>query len=302
MRSPYDVLGVATTATAAEIRSAYRRLAKKNHPDVNPDKPNAAEEFAAISSANALLSDSEKRTRFDRGEIDASGAEAPPQRPYWRDFSGGKQGAGHGDAGFQQDDIEEMLRQAMGGSGRQGGNQGRTRRPMRGEDAKYTLTVGFMEAALGTVRRITLPDGRTLDVTIPPGHRDGQMLRLRSQGQPGFGGGPQGDALIEIGVAAHRFFRRDGDDITLDLPVTLHEAILGARIEVPTLTGPVTLTIPPRSGPGTRLRLRGRGIAGGHQFVVLAIVLPQESEPALEEFLRDWQPEHPQNPRQDMVP
>ena len=291
MRSPYDILGIAPAATANEIRSAYRRMAKKNHPDVNPNKPNAADEFAAISLAYALLSDTEKRARFDRGEIDASGAEAAP-RGHWR------HPGGPGQQGFQPDDIEELLRQAMGGAGR--GN--RRNRPTRGEDTKYTLAVSFMDAALGTIRRITLPDGKTLDVTIPPGHRDGQVLRLRAQGHPGFGGGPQGDALIEISVAPHRFFRRDGNDILLDLPVTLQEAILGARVAVPTLTGPVTLTIPPRSGPGTSLRLRDRGIAGGHQFVVLNVVLPQNEEPALAAFLRDWQPDHPQDPRADMAP
>ena len=308
MRNPYDILGVAPSASADEIRSAYRRLAKKNHPDVNPGKKNAAEEFAAISAAYALLSDTDKRARFDRGEIDASGAEVQPQRTYWRDFSGGGPAPGShgGDTGFDPEDLEELLRQAMGGAG--GARRGRTGGAqgggfaMRGEDARYTLTVSFMDAALGTKRRITLPDGKSLDVTIPAGHRDGQVLRLRGQGHPGIGGGPPGDALIEIGVAPHRFFRRDGDDIVLDLPVTLPEAILGGRIEVPTLSGKVSLTIPPRSGPGTRLRLRGRGIGAGHLFVVLRIVLPDQPEPALEDFLRTWQPEHPQDPRRDMVP
>ena len=284
MPSPYETLGVARSASPDDIRKAYRRLAKQKHPDTNPGNKNAAAEFAAISSAHALLSDTEKRARFDRGEIDATGAEAAPRGPP------------RGQHGFQPDDIEELFRHAMGGSGRA------RNRPMRGEDAKYTLGVSFMDAALGTIRRITLPDGKTLDVTIPPGHRDGQVLRLRAQGHPGFGGGPQGDALIEISVAPHRFFRRDGNDILLDLPVTLQEAILGARVAVPTLTGPVTLTIPPRSGPGTSLRLRDRGIAGGHQFVVLNVVLPQNEEPALAAFLRDWQPDHPQDPRADMAP
>jgi DnaJ-class molecular chaperone len=299
MRNPYDILGVAPTASADEIRSAYRRLAKKNHPDVNPGRKNAAEEFAAISAAYALLSDTDKRARFDRGEIDASGAEVQPQRTYWRDFSGG--GARPGDSNLDPDDFEELLRQAMGGAGRRG-RGGAHGFALRGEDARYTLTVSFMDAALGTKRRITLPDGKSLDVTIPAGHRDGQVLRLRGQGHPGIGGGPPGDALIEVGVAPHRFFRREGDDIVLDLPVTLQEAILGGRIEVPTLSGKVSLTIPPRSGPGTRLRLRGRGIGAGHLFVVLRIVLPDQPEPALEDFLRTWQPEHPQDPRRDMVP
>ena len=291
MKSPYDILGVPPSASADDIRRAYRRLAKSNHPDTNPDKKDAAATFAAISSAHALLSDTEKRARFDRGEIDGAGADIQRPRPGWHDFSGGGRGAG----GFDPNDIEEMLRQA--GGGRRRGDF-----KIRGEDARYTLAVAFMDAALGTIRRITLPDGRSLDVTIPAGHGDGQALRLRGQGQPGFGGGPPGDALIEIAVAPHRFFRREDNDIILDLPVTLPEAILGARIEVPTLTGTVALSIPPHSGPGTRLRLRGRGIGAGHQFVVLSIVLPQQAEPALEEFLRSWTPDHPQHPRQDMLP
>lgn len=291
MKSPYDILGVAPTASAGDIRRAYRRLAKANHPDTNPDKKDAAATFAAISSANTLLTDTEKRARFDRGEIDATGADIQRPRPGWHDFSAG----GRQPGGFDPNDIEEMLRQ--GGGGRRRGDF-----KIRGEDARYSLPVAFMDAALGTIRRITLPDGRSLDVTIPAGHRDGQALRLRGQGQPGFGGGPAGDALIEITVAPHRFFRRDGDDIILDLPVTLQEAILGARIEVPTLTGTVALSIPPRSGPGTRLRLRGRGIGAGHQFVLLSVVLPQDSEPALEEFLRGWTPDNPQDPRMDMLP
>jgi len=301
MRNPYEILGIAPTATASEIRSAYRRLAKQKHPDTNPTNKNAADEFAAISSANTLLSDPEKRARFDRGEIDATGAETAPPRSQRRGRTSSAQ-----QAGFEPEDLEEMLRRAMGGApgGTQGGTRGgQSRRTgIRGDDVGYTLTIPFMEAALGTKRRITLPDGKSLDVTIPPGHRDGQVLRLRGQGLPGFGGAPAGDALIEIGVAPHRFFRREADDILLDLPVTIQEAILGARLEVPTLTGPVTLTIPPRSGPGTRLRLRGRGINAGHQFVVLTIVLPQQEEPALEEFLRTWQPAHPQDPRKDLIP
>jgi len=295
MRSPYDILGVAPAASVDEIRSAYRRLAKKHHPDINPGNKDAAKEFAEISTANALLSDPDKRARFDRGEIDASGTEVAPQRPYYRDFSGGAGQGRYAAGGFDPGDLEELLRRATRG--------GRAESfAMRGADAQYTLTVSFMDAAGGTVRRIGLPDGRTLDVTIPAGHRDGQVLRLRGQGAPGIGGGPPGDALIEIVVAPHRFFRREGDDIVLDLPVTLQEAVLGASVEVATISGPVTLKVPPHSGQGTRLRLRGRGIAAGHQFVVLSVVLPKEGEPALEAFLHDWQPAHPQDPRKDMVP
>ncbi len=291
-RSPYDILGVPKSATPDEIRTAYRRLAKKHHPDANPDKPDAAETFSAISSAYALLSDTEKRARFDRGEIDATGAEA---RPQWRDFNQGR-GA---DQGFAAEDLEDLLRQAMGAHA---GARSRQGFATRGEDARYTLAVTFMDAALGTKRRITLPDGKSLDVAIPPGHQSGQVLRLRGQGHPGRGGAQAGDALIEVSVTPHKFFRRDGDDIHMDLPVTLQEAILGAKVEVPTLTGTVALAIPPRSGPGTRLRLRNRGLNGGHQYVTLTIALPTEPEPALEEFLRSWAPDHPQDPRKSLEP
>lgn len=289
-KSPYDTLGVAPSASAEEIRSAYRRLAKKHHPDANPGKPDAAERFAAISSAYAILSDPEKRIRFDRGEIDAAGNEAP-RHPRWNDF-----GQGTRDQGFAAEDLEELLRQAMGAHANARARQGFQ---SRGEDARYSLAVSFMEAALGTKRRITLPDGKSLDVTIPPAHQNGQVLRLRGQGHPG---SPPGDALIEVSVTPHKFFRREGDDIHLDLPVTLQEAVLGARVEVPTLTGKVALAIPPRSGLGTRLRLRNRGLNGGHQYVTLAIALPAEPEPALEEFLRTWQPDHPHDPRRDLEP
>ncbi len=302
MRSPYDILGVTPSASAEEIRSAYRRLAKKHHPDINPGKKDAAEAFAEISAAYSLLSDPDKRGRFDRGEIDASGAEVPPQRPFYRDFSGDAGQGRYAGGGFDPADLEELLRRATGGGGRRGGGGRAEGFAMRGADSQYTLTVSFMDAARGTVRRITLPDGRTLDVTIPAGHRDGQVLRLRGQGSPGIGGGPPGDALIEVGVAPHRFFRREGDDIVLDLPVTLQEAVLGASVEVPTISGAVALKIPPHSGQGTRLRLRGRGIGGGHQFVVLNVVLPTQDDPALEDFLRDWQPAHPLDPRKGMVP
>lgn len=277
MKSPYEILGVARTATPEQIRTAYRRLAKTSHPDTNPDKPDAAEEFAAISAAHALLSDPEKRARYDRGEIDATGAQS---RPSWRDFVDDPHSQGFGG------NFDDLLHQAMGG--------GRRR---RGADVSYTATIPFLDAANGTTRRLTLPDGQALDLAIPPGTESGQVLRLRGRGHPGPAGTPPGDALVTVTVTPHRHFRRDGQDILLDLPVTLPEAVLGARIEVPTITGKVTLAIPPNSGPGTRLRLRGRGIAGGHQFVILALALPPGGDPALAEFLRQWQPAQPHDPR-----
>src|ERR1700761_275019 len=222
MRDPYEVLGVQKTDSDAAIRSAYRKLAKRHHPDVNPGKPEAAERFKEISAAYDLVGDKEKRARYDRGEIDASGNEVPPQRPFYRDFG---DAAGREkyrtDAGIDPEDLESILSQAFGG--RTAGGGGR-RFSMRGQDAHYQLTLDFLDAVNGTTRRVTLPDGRTLDVKIPAGVNDGQIIRLKGQGMPGIGDGAPGDALVEITVAPHPLFRRDGDDIVVELPVTLQEA------------------------------------------------------------------------------
>lgn len=295
MQDPYEVLGVKREATDGQIRSAYRKLAKLHHPDLNPGKKGSEDRFKAISAAYSLLSDAEKRARFDRGEIDASGAEKAPERPFYHDFAdqpgGGKYRAG---PTFDPDDLSSIFGQAFGARSGRGFDA-------RGPDAHYTLSVGFLEAANGAVRRLTLPDGRTLDVTIPAGLQSGQALRLSGKGMPGFGNGPPGDALIEVSVEPHPQFRRDGNDILLDLPVTLQEAVLGAKVEVPTIKGPVKLQIPPNSTGGAKLRLKGRGIAGGNQYVELKIALPTEGEPELESFLKTWTPRHPFNPRKGMV-
>ena len=292
-KDPYEVLGVKRDADEAAIRAAYRKLAKRHHPDLNPGNNEAAERFKDINAANDILSDPEKRGRFDRGEIDAAGNETP-RGPTWRDFA---EAAGRekyqGQSGFSPDDLSDILGAAFGarGGARGGGFA------MRGADAQYTLTVGFVDAANGTTRRVTLPDGRTLDVRIPPGVRDGHILRLKGQGYPGHGDGPAGDALVEVAVAPHGFFRREGDDIVLDLPVTLQEAVLGTSLEVPTIKGRVRLTIPPGSGTGTRLRLRGRGVHHGHQYVDLRVVMPPGDEPELASFLKTWRPTHAVDPR-----
>jgi DnaJ-class molecular chaperone len=295
MDDPYKILGVERGASEDEIRTAYRRLAKQHHPDLNPGKKEAEEKFKRISAANALLSDAEKRARFDRGEIDAMGNERPPERPFYRGFGdAGDRSKYRAEDAFGADDWESIFGQAFGDRMRRGGKS-------RGSDVRYALTVDFLEAANGAKRRVTLPDGRVLDVTIPPGLEDEQVLRLRGQGMAGPGGGPAGDALIEVSVAPHGLFRRDGKDLIIDLPVTLAEAVLGARVEVPTIKGSVYLTIPPNSNSGTRLRLKERGIAGGHQFVDLKIVLPPEPEPELTEFLKSWTPAHPFDPRKGML-
>jgi DnaJ-class molecular chaperone len=299
MRDPYEVLGVQKTDSDAAIRSAYRKLAKRYHPDVNPGKSEAAERFKEISAAYDLLGDKDKRVRYDRGEIDAAGNEVPPQRPFYRDFgdAAGRQKY-HADAGIDPEDLESIFAQAFGA---RSGTAGGRRFSMRGRDAQYQLTLDFLDAVNGATRRITLPDGRTLDVRIPAGVADGQVIRLKGQGMPGIGDGPPGDALVEVAVAPHPLFRREGDDIIVQLPVTLQEAVLGTTLEVPTIKGQVRLTIPANSGEGTRLRLRGRGIHGrGHQYVELHPVLPPGDEPELAEFLRNWRPRHPSNPRAGM--
>jgi DnaJ-class molecular chaperone len=290
MDDPYETLGVGRDASEAAIRAAYRRLAKRHHPDLNPDKPDALVKFQALNAANDILSDPEKRARFDRGEIGADGHERPPERRYYHETAGA---AGRYGAQTQpdMDDLSSIFGAAFAERFAHGSFSA------DGPDMQYSLTVDFLDAANGAVRRLTLPDGRVLDVTIPPGLRDGHVLRLRRQGAPGRQGGQPGDALVEISVAPHPHFRRDGDDILLDLPVTLQEAVLGASIEVPTLTGPVRLTIPPNSRTGTRLRLPGRGIGSGHQLVTLQLVLPPSPEPALAEFLKTWRPEHVFDPR-----
>ncbi len=307
MPTPYETLGVKPDATAAQIKSAYLKLAKKHHPDLNPGDRKAEETFKAISAAHDLLEDPERRARFDRGEIDATGQaqSGPDPKRTYRSYAEGDQGAryrsGVGDsesAAFH--DIFADLFNARGGSGGQAQNQ-----RMRGQDQNYQLSVSFVEAALGASRRLTLPDGRTLDVTIPAGLEDGQTLRLRGQGDAGWNGGAAGDALIEVAVKPHAFFNRQGDDIHLDLPVTALEAASGAKVAVPTPAGPVNLTVPRGSDTGRQLRLRGRGIpehAGrpaGDLYVTLKVVLGAADQ-ALEDALRAFYERNPTDPRRQM--
>lgn len=312
MPTPYDTLGVKPDATDAQIKSAYLKLAKKHHPDLNPGDKRAEERFKAVSAAHDLLSDPEKRARFDRGEIDASGqAQAGPDpRRYYKSYAeadgGGRYGAGFGgaDSAAFQDIFADLFANARGAGG--DGAQQRAQR-MRGQDQRYQLTVSFIEAALGASRRLTLPDGRALEVSVPAGLEDGQVLRLRGQGDAGWNGGAPGDALVEVGVLPHPVFRRDGHDIHLDLPVTAGEAALGARVAVPTLSGQVQMTIPRHSDAGRQLRLRGRGIPAaksgspvGDLYVTLRIVLGEPDE-ALEQALRDFYARHPLDPREGMA-
>jgi len=290
MNDPYKTLGLAKTASADEIKKAYRKLAKQHHPDLNPGSAEAAAKFKDISGAYDLLSDTDKRARFDRGEIDASGQERADSS-FYRSYAGGPQGARYrSNAGFDPSDIFADMFSRAGQGGRGGGfNEFR----MRGGDLSYTLTVDFLEAAKGAQKRLSFPDGRTLDVNVPLGAETGTVLRLRGQGQPGAGGGPAGDALIEITVEPHPLFRREGNNVLVDLPVTLTEAVLGGKINVPTIDGPVSMTVPAGSNSGTRLRLRGRGIAprsgsAGDQYITLKVMLPKEPDAALSDFIRNW--------------
>ncbi|HEX9170515.1 MAG TPA: J domain-containing protein [Roseiarcus sp.] len=299
MRDPYEILGVAKTASADEIRTAYRKLAKKLHPDLNPGDKRAEEQFKEVAAANDLLSDPDKRRRFDAGEIDASGAEkAPPNARYYRDYAAesGHPYQGHGAYGdFAQGDdmFAELLRRAA--------EQAR-RRP--GADLHYELQVEFLDAVNGATRTITLPGGGTLQVTIPSGVEDGQILRLRGKGAPSPGEGEPGDALVQIVVRPHRFFTREGDNIVLDLPITVKEAALGAEVRTPTTAGSVMLKIPKRSNTGDMLRLRGKGVkkrdVAGDELVKLKVMMPTEAEPELEAFLASWTPASNYDPRKEM--
>ena len=313
---PYTVLGVGRTAGPDEIRKAFRKIAKANHPDLNPGDRAAEERFKAATAANDLLSDPARRARYDRGEIDGAGQEVPPRR-YYRDHAEGAGGAryagrgpergdpfagmGMGGGNLDPDDLESILDMFRSGEAGAGFRAG----PRRGRDANYRLAVDFLEAVNGATTRLTLPDGGALDVRIPAGLEDGGVLRLRGKGAPGAEGGPAGDALIEVSVRPHPFFVREGRDLRMHLPVTMREAVLGGKVAVPTPRGEVMLTVPPRSDSGAQLRLRGRGVAeGGGQpagdlLVTLRLVLgPADSR--LEEFLRDWTPETPFDPREEM--
>jgi DnaJ-class molecular chaperone len=294
---PYQVLGVKKDDSQADIQKAYRRLAKKLHPDLNPGNKAAEDEFKDVTAAYDLLCDPDKRARFDRGEIDASGAERPQQK-FYRDFADrGERHAYSSDAGFEDlADTDDILSQIFGREGR-GGMR------LRGQDARYRLALDFLDAVNGAKRQITLPDGSALEVTIPPGTRDGQVLRLRGKGQPGHGGGPPGDALVEVEVLPHRIFSRNGNDILVELPISLAEAVGGAKVTVPTPSGPVTMTVPKWANTGQVLRLKGKGVQGAHgghgdELVTLKVMLPDQPDAELEKFVAGWRP--PNNPRDSM--
>lgn len=293
--NPYRELGVATSSSSEDIRKAYRKLAKELHPDARPGDDAAEERFKRVTAAFALLNDPEQRRRFDRGEIDADGNETV------RGFSGTRRSRnGHRSSnGSGRPNFEDVFSSVFGQ------DEGH-RNPFtaKGPDARYKLTISFEEAVNGGRKRVTMGDGKALDLTIPEGVKAGQVLRLRGQGGPSVRGGPPGDALVELEVEEHAHFLREGNDIRLNLPVTLTEAVLGAKVRVPTLTGPVTVTIPKGANTGQVLRLRGKGVrtdAGrGDQLITLKVVLPERADAELQRFVSRWRPPQSYDPRKDI--
>jgi DnaJ-class molecular chaperone len=296
MRDPYEVLGVKKTASDAEIKSAFRKLAKKYHPDSSKADPKAKERFNEANTAYEIVGDKAKRKQFDAGEI------GPDGKPRFRGFEGFAREApaggtsrtfrwstGGGDDAFSADDI---LGEILGGFGRGPRTQGRAS-PARGEDVNAAVAVTLEQMVRGEKARVDLPTGRTVDVAVPPGTRSGQSIRLKGQGQPGTAGGLPGDALVTVELVPHPVFRAEGDTLRREVAVTLDEAVLGAKVRVPTLDGPVTLTVPPHSSGGRALRLKGKGLprAGGGRgdlLVMLRIVLPEGGDPDLEALMKKW--------------
>ncbi|MFT7595005.1 MAG: DnaJ-class molecular chaperone [Paracoccaceae bacterium] len=309
-KDPYAALGLTKTATDDEIKKAYRKIARTCHPDLKPGDTAAEDRFKAASAAYDLLKDPETRARFDRGEIDASGAERP-DRQFYRDYAeapgnpyrSGPSGQQSHDFGDASDIFSEFMRQRGGGGGGHAGQGFQA----RGPDQRYALEIPFLDAVQGSKTQIVLPGGGALSVTIPPGTADGQTLRLRGKGSAGFGGGPAGDALVTLSVLPHPLFRREGNDIHIILPITLDEAVLGAKIATRTIAGSVTLTIPKGASSGQMLRLRGRGVkpkgaaAAGDQKVELSIVSPPKIDDDLAEFMQNWRKTHDYDPRKGMA-
>jgi DnaJ-class molecular chaperone len=302
----YDILGVPRGATEDEIRSAFRKLAKANHPDVNPGNASAGERFKKITAANDILSDPEKRRQYDAGEIDAKG---DVRRPQWNRAAGARRGAhtargfegrsGSG-GGFDDFSFSDIFSDVFGATGSAGRREAHGF-SAKGQDLRYSLEIDFLEAVLGAKKRVTLPDGGVLDLAVPEGVTDGQVLRLKGKGTPGSPGADPGDALVEIKIRPHPDFKREGDDILLDLPITIDEAVLGGRVEVPTPTGRVQLSIPKGTSSGKTFRLKGKGVRGksgsaGDQLVTTKIILPQDIDDSLSYFFSEWRQKHGYDP------
>jgi DnaJ-class molecular chaperone len=335
MSDPYKVLGVGHTASQDDIKAAYRKLAKKYHPDLNQGDEAVARKFQEVSSAYDLLGDPEKRKRYDRGEIDPDGRERRGRGSFWT--KGWKARSGYRDTSsgsgrrstFDFDDlddlgessgdpIEDILKQwraskARGAAGAGPGDgassdAGSKSTPRRNpQDQRYRLKVPFVEAVAGIKKRVTLSDGKVVNLTIPAATEDGTTLRLKGQGRPAKDGVPAGDAYLELAVEPHPHFTRDGDDIHLDLPITLQEAVLGANVTVPTVHGSVSLKIPKGSNSGQKLRLRGKGVPGkagaaaGDQYVTLRVALPENPDAELTQFIEKWGATHAYNPRKHLT-
>ena len=290
---PYAILGVSRTASADEIRRAYRKLAKELHPDARPGDKAAEEQFKHVTQAFTLLSDPEQRARFDQGEIDAAGQERPAY--HFRSRPGGGPGA-RGPSGRFEDlgDMFSDLFTDFGGSRAQA-------QALKGADINARLTVTFEEAIKGGKKRVTLGSGKAVEVAIPAGVETGKVLRLRKQGHPGRNGGPVGDALVEIVIAPHAWFRREGDHIRLDLPISLKEALFGGVVRAPTVDGPVEVRVPAGANSGAQLRLRGKGAPTqsgdrGDQIIRLVVDVPL-NDPHLEDFVESWSPPTDYDPR-----
>ncbi|MEE9348298.1 MAG: DnaJ C-terminal domain-containing protein [Robiginitomaculum sp.] len=297
--NPYKLLGLKKSASEAEIRKAYRSLAKKLHPDVNPD-PKAAERFKNISAAYSLLTDKDMKARYDSGQVDASGQQQNP-------FAGrrGPNGQAGGFAGGGFDDMGDIFSSLFGmQGGRQGGMRGQQRRsrPQKGQDVRFAMSVDFLDAVNGVSKTVRMGNGKTLKLTIPTGTDDGSVLRLRGKGEAGIYGGPSGDAKVDITVTPHKYFKREGKHLRLDLPITLKEAALGGKVKVPTPSGSVTVSVPAGASSGKTLRLKGKGVKGGDMLVRLMIVLPEGGEKALGKFISKNKTLFDDDPRADMLP
>jgi len=308
MRDPYEILGVSKAASESEIKKAFRNLAKKHHPDTHAGDKNAQKKFQEISGAYEIVGDKDKRAKFDSGEIDASGNPrgfdprqggggfhpgGPGGGP--RDFHFTWDNQNGGQEGFSADDIFADL---LGGRARRGRAQ-----PARGEDFTVATTISFDEAARGGTRRVVVPNGEQIDVKIPVGVKDGQQVRVKGRGGAGRSGGPPGDILIQIAIAPHPTMSREGNDIRMELPISLKEAVIGGKVPVPTLTGTVALSVPPNSNSGTTLRLKSKGIAppnvaAGDLYVKLVVTLPDKLDADLATFAEGWKTDY--DPREKM--
>jgi DnaJ-class molecular chaperone len=317
MRDPYEVLGVPRGASAAAIKSAYRKLAKKHHPDANKNDPKAAERFSELNSANEIIGDEEKRKAFDRGEIDAEG------KPRFQGFPGGDPRARGGPGGFETHTFrssssggpgaggfEDILNSMFGGAaGRGAPGGGRTFEFDTGGiavdlDLSVAMTVSLEESVKGVEKRVRLPTGKELNVRIPAGVVAGQQIRLKGQGETAPGHRP-GDLLITVNIAPHPFFKVEGSDLRVELPITLYEAVLGGKVRVPTLGSAVELSIPKNTSSGRTFRLKGKGLpkptaTAGDLFVTARIVLPDGNDAELETLMQKWRDGHPYNPRSDL--